>query len=562
MIRNHIMKKTTISSVPPADPDFVLEVNVTNVYSKIIQLPLYGTVNATVDWGDGAIETFTTPGTKTRFYVNTGVYTIRISGTVTQFGITSTLSRPQYSRCLSFGSIGLTSLAGAFRDCANLTEAPAQLPSGVTSLFFTFLNASSFNSDISAWNTSNVTTMNSTFYGAAAFNQNIGSWDTSKVTDMYYLFYNATAFNQNIGSWNTANVTNMSYMFYGATAFNQNIGSWNTGKVTDMSYMFYGATAFNQNLGSWNTSNVTTMANMFYGASSFNSAIGSWDISKVTTMTGMFQNATAFNQDLSLLDPINVTVMSNMFNGATNFNQTLTSWCVGGISTEPTGFATNSALSAGNKPVWGTCPLYTVSGSLTFVGSATGTNTATMPTHQTGDLIILWCFRDGSTAAPTPPLGLGWLAITSRTGTSCSSRFYYKIAASSSETVGTWTNATTTLVQVYRGNFYTSNATTIPLYSTSNAAATANVTYNALNFWDNLGWTIYVSGHTSINTSLETPPTNLTLRSTVVTATDESAGFDSNGVTAVWPTTNVAVGGTASNWITAGIRLRMQATKS
>jgi hypothetical protein len=46
--------------------------------------------------------------------------------------------------------------------------------------------------------------------------------------------------------------------------------------------------------------------------------------------------------------------MSFMFLGATVFNQDLTGWNVVNISSEPTGFADNSALAQSNYPVWGT----------------------------------------------------------------------------------------------------------------------------------------------------------------------------------------------------------------
>lgn len=51
-----------------------------------------------------------------------------------------------------------------------------------------------------------------------------------------------------------------------------------------------------------------------------------------------------------------VTNMDGMFNGATIFNDDLSGWCVTNIPSEPTNFSTGSALSAPNKPVWGTCP--------------------------------------------------------------------------------------------------------------------------------------------------------------------------------------------------------------
>ena len=132
-----------------------------------------------------------------------------------------------------------------------------------------FGGKSTFNGDISKWNTEQVTNMQHMFWSASAFNQDIGSWNTEKVTNMrdmfarfcvqprhwelehsasdYYGCYvlSASAFNQDIGSWNTAEVTNMQYMFGYASAFNHDISSWTgTAATSAQTDMFSGATAF------------------------------------------------------------------------------------------------------------------------------------------------------------------------------------------------------------------------------------------------------------------------------------------------------------------------------
>ena len=69
------------------------------------------------------------------------------------------------------------------------------------------------------WNTSLVEDMSGYdggvqgFGGESTFNGDISKWDTGKVTTMYYMFYNASAFNRDIGSWNTAQVTTMKLCF-------------------------------------------------------------------------------------------------------------------------------------------------------------------------------------------------------------------------------------------------------------------------------------------------------------------------------------------------------------
>ena len=98
------------------------------------------------------------------------------------------------------------------------------------------------------------------------------NWDTSLVTDMgggtwpeLKGFGDKSTFNADISKWDTGQVTNMYSMFLWASAFNQDIGSWNTAQVTDMRNMFNLASAFNQDIGSWNTEKVTNMKVMFYG---------------------------------------------------------------------------------------------------------------------------------------------------------------------------------------------------------------------------------------------------------------------------------------------------------
>ena len=115
------------------------------------------------------------------------------------------------------------------------------------------------------------------------------NWDTSLVEDMsgytgsgFQGFGGKSTFNGDISKWDTGKVTDMGYMFYSASAFNQDIGNWDTGKVTTMYFMFYSASAFNQDIGSWNTARVTTMQAMFVRASAFNQAIGDWNTAKVT----------------------------------------------------------------------------------------------------------------------------------------------------------------------------------------------------------------------------------------------------------------------------------------
>ena len=185
---------------PPPDPDLVLVFDTTLATGTTVTVPLAGAVDVVIDWGDGNSEAFTTTGNKTHTYASEGEYTVRVSGSLGGFG--GFVTRPNLTKCLSFGDLGLFSLFRAFGDCANLVEVPKSVPSSVAN-------------------------MNSMFFRATSFNQNIGSWDMSNVTNTSGML-RGTPFNQNLGSWNMGSVTNMTSMFRDAPAMTFPLGSWQT----------------------------------------------------------------------------------------------------------------------------------------------------------------------------------------------------------------------------------------------------------------------------------------------------------------------------------------------
>jgi surface protein len=338
----------------------IIVVDTSVVSSNTVTLPLHGTTNVLIDWGDGSTTTATSSGNRSHTYASEGQYTISISGTLTQFGAGDSTypNANKITAVTSFGNLGITSLSGAFYNATNLTSVPATVPSTVTN-------------------------MSAMFTGATAFNDaTIGSWDTGAVTNMHGLFYQASTFNQDISGWDTSAVTNMTGMFYQATAFNQPIGFWDTSAVTNMSEMFY-ATGFNQPIGSWDTSAVTSMYGTFQRASAFNQDISGWDTSAVTNMSWMFEGASAFNQDISGWDTSAVTDMSWMFRNAYAFNHDLSGWCVGRIGSAPGAFDSGASAWTLPRPVWGTCPLSAPTVT-TNVPTSIGTTTLTLSGTITG----------------------------------------------------------------------------------------------------------------------------------------------------------------------------------
>ena len=368
-----------------------------------ITLPLYGTVNVTVDWGDGSnTDNYTTTGNKTHTYASEGTYTVSISGSLTQFGHgdNSYTNADKLVKVTSFGSIGLTSLSGAFYGTANLDEVPTILPSEITDLSNTFRGTGKESITwLNSWSVSSVTNMANMFRGANAFNQDISSWSVSSVTSMYFMFYHSDAFNQNIGGWDVSSVTNMRAMFLDASAFNQTLNSWVVSNVTTMAGMFGGASAFNQPLNNWDVSNVTNMSSMFNEASAFNQSLNNWDVSNVTNMSGMFWTASNFNQPLNNWDVSKVSTMAHMFRDASSFNQPLNNWNVSNVSSMYFMFL-NVTLSTANYDAlligWAALDLYNgvdfYGGNSTYSSGAAATARASIIADD------YWSITDGGPA--------------------------------------------------------------------------------------------------------------------------------------------------------------------
>lgn len=69
-----------------AQNDVILVFNTNLSDGTTITLPLHGTVDVTVDWGDsGGTEDFTTASDQDHLYASEGTYTVTISGSLTQF---------------------------------------------------------------------------------------------------------------------------------------------------------------------------------------------------------------------------------------------------------------------------------------------------------------------------------------------------------------------------------------------------------------------------------------------------------------------------------------------
>lgn len=191
-----------------------------------------------------------------------------------------------------------------------------------------------------------------------------------------------------------------------------------------------------------------------------------------------------------------------------------------------------------------------------IVGTAGGDGaTVTIPAgHIPGDVLIVFAFRDGNTTNPSIPSG--WTNDTNTIdGTSCSATIGWKVATSTSETSGTWTNADSCVVAVLR------NADNIdPIKGRNSVAGTTNtVVYPAITAGQLLGasgFKIFAfCGHRSTDVTIETAPSGMTNILKFEGAAADMAIHEAASDDA-WAQTNASITGTASGVLTAVLAIR------
>jgi hypothetical protein len=136
------------------------------------------------------------------------------------------------------------------------------------------------------------------------------------------------------------------------------------------------------------------------------------------------------------------------------------------------------------------------------------TTTLSMPSHQTGDLIIGFGYSNSNTLIPDVS---GWLSPR-RFGNRL--LVHYKIAASNSESFGTWTNASHVATIVYR------DTTNYLILGSTGTSGSADNTIGWSSYSDGLSfreqppnsdrWLFAAVGYNSTNSSAISPPNAMT----------------------------------------------------
>ena len=190
--------------------------------------------------------------------------------------------------------------------------------------------------------------------------------------------------------------------------------------------------------------------------------------------------------------------------------------------------------------------------------SATGTNTATAPTHAVGDWFVLWAYRDGNTTAPTVP-SAGWTTCATGGSNTNSGVLVMKKCTSSSETVGTFTDATSVILVVIPSADI-AGGYVVPIGYTTGGASTTLGFPAITDFWDSHvgnSMVLAFAGHRATNTTTDQAPTGFTNITSVSDATDEAAAHYSTSRLSSYAGQTQSVGGTSSGWRTAVVEVVM-----
>jgi len=183
-----------------------------------------------------------------------------------------------------------------------------------------------------------------------------------------------------------------------------------------------------------------------------------------------------------------------------------------------------------------------------IAGTSAEATSVTLPSHQAGDMIVMYAGIVTGTGTITIPSG--WRVVCFRAiNNTMSSVVAVMTATSGAEVSGTWTSAELLACAVYRDSV---NYLRVGGSNQGGAnSPTTTITYPAIIPYglstssSSMRATSWVVGFglSSVNTgSLETPPTDMTNRVTLAGASvGEIAIHDRNAAISTWPSTNVTI---------------------
>ena len=167
--------------------------------------------------------------------------------------------------------------------------------------------------------------------------------------------------------------------------------------------------------------------------------------------------------------------------------------------------------------------------------------TVSLGTHAVRDLIVIHASNHGSATLPTKP-DSSWITSYSASVAGGSVLVAYKHAQTTSETSGTWTNATHLFATIWRGG---TNTLVVPEFVSTNSSITATINYAAQTAGTvktdaaNMALLAYVLNSNTSNTLLA-PGATIDLQSATDGSTWQAKQYYQLNRTATWASTSVS----------------------
>lgn len=189
------------------------------------------------------------------------------------------------------------------------------------------------------------------------------------------------------------------------------------------------------------------------------------------------------------------------------------------------------------------------SAGLEHLGTTAQLGSYTVPTHQAGDLLVLWQFYEGSLFQPSLPSGCTNVAVSSNSN-SRACRLSYIFATSSSTTFGLLSYTTGLIIAAYRGVAEVGSGAL-------GSGTDGTPTYPALTFTNTSSnmhsWVVGFAGHVNASATL-TAPTGMTNRSNQADTDTRISSHDTNGAVSSWSSVGVSAGLSAA-WSTGVLEI-------
>ena len=252
--------------------------------SETVTLPMTGSVNTVIDWGDGSSPETVTTDNITHVYATADDYTIAITGSCDVFAFDNAGDKLKLIELLAWGT-DFTFTTLDFYGCSNLVTASDLGESGATptDLSDAFRNCSSLTSlDVTGFDTSSCANMADMFLGCTGLTSlDVTSFDTSSCTNMERMFRNCTGLTSlDVTGFDTSSCAGMRGMFFDCTSLTSDPGivGFDVESLTAAENMCSNANSmlstaeYNAILVAWEAQAVQNNVNVHFGDATYSGA--------------------------------------------------------------------------------------------------------------------------------------------------------------------------------------------------------------------------------------------------------------------------------------------------